>query len=91
MKGSMKNVGRNNRAELIRKTLRWFSYVMASLFIVVGTGILTGLLLPGHFPITSKKRLIFGGIILLYGIARMITLFLKRKKEKVPVETINKE
>lgn len=87
----MKFDGRNNKAELIRKILRWFSYVMAILFVVMGTGIITGLLLPGHFPITSKKRLIFGGIILLYGIARIIILYLKVKKERASVETFNKE
>ncbi|OQX93006.1 MAG: hypothetical protein B6D58_00130 [candidate division Zixibacteria bacterium 4484_95] len=54
---------------------------MALLFIIIGTGILSGLLFPWLFPITTNKRLIFGGIILLYGAVRMITLFRKRRKD----------
>lgn len=87
----MKPEERNNRAELIRKILRWSSYVMAILFIILGTGVITGLLLPESLPITPKKRLIFGGIILLYGIARIITLYLRVRKDKVSIETFNKE
>lgn len=64
---------------------------MALLFIIIGAGILSGLLFPGFFPINTNKRLVLGGIILLYGAVRMITLCRKRKKEKISEEIIDKD
>jgi len=65
-----------------RSIYRWLSYLVAVTFILMGIGILTKILLPEPFLMRSSQRLIMGGIILVYGIARLITLYLKRKRDR---------
>ncbi|MCD6162339.1 MAG: hypothetical protein J7K40_07995 [candidate division Zixibacteria bacterium] len=75
----------NNQEEsLVRKAYRWLSYIVASMFIVMGIGILTKILLPGPF-LTYMQRLILGGVILVYGIARLIMLYVKGRKQNKPM------
>ena len=65
-----------------RTIYRWLSYLVAVTFILMGIGILTKILLSEPFLIRSSQRLILGGIILVYGTARLISIYLKSKREK---------
>ncbi len=60
----------------------WLSYLVALTFLVLGSGILLKILLPEPFPLTVTQRWVLGGIILVYGIARIVSLYVKGKKEK---------
>ena len=77
----MKGMGAN-RKNWFGDVYRWLSYLVAASFIVIGGGILTRLLLPDPFPLTATQRWVMGAIILGYGIARIIAIYLKGKKAK---------
>jgi hypothetical protein len=75
----MKGKG-EKRTDLFGKIYRWLSYLVALSFIIIGGGILIKLLLPDPFPLTATQRWVMGLVILGYGIARTIAIFLKYKK-----------
>jgi hypothetical protein len=77
----MKGMGKN-KTNWFGEVYRWLSYLVALSFIVIGGGILTKLLLPDPFPLTATQRWVMGLIILGYGIARTIAIYLKGKKAK---------
>ena len=59
--------------------MKYFSYAVILLLIVVGV-----LLLAGYFPIDPNLRLIFGVIFIAYGIIRFLTVRWKyRRKNEV--------
>lgn len=71
-----------NKTNWSGKVYRWLSYLVALSFIVIGSGILTKLLLPDPIPLTATQRWVMGAIILGYGIARTIAIYLKGKQAK---------
>lgn len=72
----------NQEKSFVQKAYRWLSYLVASMFIVMGIGILTKILLPEPILISFSTRLILGCVILAYGIARLIMLYVKGKRQK---------
>jgi len=77
----MKKIG-DTETRTGRTIYRWLSYLVAVTFILMGIGILTKILLSEPFLIHSSQRLILGGVILVYGTARLITLYLKGRKDR---------
>lgn len=71
----------NQEENFGRKAYRWLSYIAASMFVVIGIGILSKIFLPESILISFSKRLILGGVILAYGIARLIMLYVKGKRQ----------
>jgi len=65
------------------------AYLVALTFIILGSGILLKILLPEPFPLSLTQRWVLGGIILAYGIARVISIYVKSKKKKEEAATIN--
>jgi hypothetical protein len=61
---------------------KWLSLLLAISFVVIGSGILLKLLLPEPLPISGIARWVMGGLILAYGIARLIVIYVKSKREK---------
>jgi hypothetical protein len=72
----------NDKVRIGRRVYRGLSYLVAFTFILIGAGILTGMLLPEPYLSRGLQRLIMGGVILIYGAARMLTIYLKGRKEK---------
>lgn len=70
------------KTEWFRKFYKWLTYLVVASFIVIGSGILLKVLLPDPYPITPTQRWVMGGVILAYGIARIISLYVKSKKER---------
>jgi len=67
---------------IVQRILRWLSYLVQLSFIVLGVGILSGLLLGGRSVISGSQRLIFGGVILLYGLVRIAMIYRRSIREK---------
>ena len=76
----------NNKGRTGRKIYRWLSYLVALMFILLGLGILGKILLPEPFLTQGSQRLLLGGVILVYGIARITALYLKGKRERNRIE-----
>ena len=66
---------------MIRKTsFRHFvGYLVATAMVVSGLLILTGYLLQIHIP-TEQMRIIFGSVLILYGIFRFLTTYYAEKR-----------
>ena len=53
-----------------QKFLRILTLIFASIFVVIGVGILTGLLFPERNFLSGGMRIIFGSILTGYGLIR---------------------
>lgn len=67
---------------IVQTIIKWFSYLVALSFIVMGAGILSGRLLGGRSTISANQRLIFGGVILVYGIVRIVMIYRRSSRLK---------
>jgi len=61
------------------KILLYFGYLMSGLLSLSGIIVISGFLLPPHIP--QKFRIMFGIVLLLYGIYRFITLRVKQQQK----------
>jgi hypothetical protein len=61
------------------KILVYFSYAMAGLFAALGLFVL--FLFPKEYNIPEKSRVMFGVVLLLYGIYRFVSLRVKQRHE----------
>jgi hypothetical protein len=66
--------------DLSKKVTLLITSAFAIVFIVLGGGILLHLFLPGP-QLTAGMRLIFGGIILLYGVIRVVGVVRKFRRQ----------
>jgi len=67
---------------LFNKITKWVSIGFSLVFMAIGVGILTKLVLPGPYLLSPGVRLAAGGFILAYGIVRMLMIYMKSKKAK---------
>lgn len=72
---------------LTQKVTNLITTLFAVVFIVLGAGILTHFFLPGG-QLAERTRLIFGGVILLYGIIRIIGVIRNIRKQSLPESTL---
>jgi amino acid transporter len=72
----------DNKINWMQKFYQWLSYAVILTIIVIGAGILTKIFLPDPYPLTILPRWALGGIILGYGIARGIMIYLKGRKTR---------
>jgi hypothetical protein len=61
------------------KAFLYFGYVMSGVLAVVGLIVISGFLLPPYIP--QKFRIMFGVVLLLYGIYRFVTLRVKQQQK----------
>jgi hypothetical protein len=73
--------------DLSQKVSLLITAAFAIVFIVLGAGILLHLLLPGP-QLTVGMRLIFGGLILLYGLFRAFTIVKKTRRSSQSESTL---
>lgn len=78
--------------DLGRKVTNLIIALFAIIFILLGVGILFHIFLPGA-QLTEGKRLIFGGLILAYGIFRIIGVIrkMRRQSQFESTSTINEQ
>jgi hypothetical protein len=62
---------------------RWFSYLVLILIVLTGVGLLSGLLMSNTTAMSSTQRLVIGGIVLIYGLARLVSVYVKARKQGV--------
>jgi hypothetical protein len=62
-----------------QKVIKWLTILMAFTFILLGVGVLTGWLF-NETTLTGNIRLLFGGFVLIYGIVRLVAIYLKAKR-----------
>ncbi len=63
----------------LSKTFLYFGYTVAVVCFSSGVIVLSGFLLPPHIP--QKLRIMFGVVLLLYGIYRFVNLKFKQRQE----------
>ncbi|MDP1675769.1 MAG: hypothetical protein Q8L88_02795 [Bacteroidota bacterium] len=61
------------------KIFVYFSYAMAGIFTVLGLYVL--FLIPAEYNIPEKSRIMFGVVLLLYGLYRFVSLRIKQRHE----------
>ncbi len=61
------------------KIFVYFSYAMAGMFAALGLFVL--FLIPKEYNIPEKSRIMFGVVLLLYGLYRFISLRVKQRQE----------
>ncbi len=61
------------------KIFVYFSYAMAGIFTALGVFVL--FLIPKEYNIPEKSRIMFGVVLLLYGLYRFISLRVKQRQE----------
>lgn len=61
------------------KIFVYFSYAMAGIFAALGLFVL--FLIPKEYNIPERSRIIFGVVLLLYGLYRFVSLRIKRRHE----------
>lgn len=61
------------------KILAYFGYAMSAIF--AGLGVYVLLFFPKEFNVPDKFRVMFGVILLLYGLYRFISLRIRRRQE----------
>jgi hypothetical protein len=76
--------------ELSQKITLLITAVFALIFTALGIGILFSFFLPGS-QLTTGTRLTFGGLILLYGLFRGVTVIRKYRKSNQEKSTITVE
>jgi hypothetical protein len=76
-----------NMVDLNQKIMLWLAGMLAILFIVIGSGVLLRVFLPGS-QLGQGTRLIFGGFILLYGLIRSYMIVRKWRKQNRPKSAI---
>ena len=69
----------DNRDNIGARVIRWLTYLLALTFIAVGVGILTKVLLPEPLLAIGYQRWLLGGVILVYGSARLVSIYLKAR------------
>ncbi len=60
------------------KILAYFSYAMAVIFLAMGSYIL--FFFPQEFNVPENFRLMFGAVVFLYGVYRIVSLRIKQRQ-----------
>jgi uncharacterized membrane protein HdeD (DUF308 family) len=60
--------------------LRYFGYAASTILSLFGVLVLAGLLIPSYVP--SNFRMLFGVVLVLYGIFRFVSLRFKKPDEE---------
>ena len=68
----------------LQLVLRIISFVTASLVLIVGILVATGIMMPAYIP--DNFRIIMGIAMIMYGIYRIAMLWLKRQKVDSDIE-----
>ncbi len=61
------------------KIFAYFGYAMSGIFTIMGVYVL--LFFPKEFNVPDKFRVMFGVILLIYGLYRFISLRIKQRQE----------
>jgi hypothetical protein len=61
------------------KIFVYFGYAMAAMF--AGLGVFILFLVPKEYNIPEKSRIMFGVVLLLYGLYRFVSLRIKQRHE----------
>ena len=67
----------------VAKFLRYFGYAASTTLSLFGVLIIAGLLIPSYIP--SKFRVLFGAVLVLYGIFRFVSIRFKKQDEREPI------
>ena len=70
---------RTDPPHTIQGILHLFTYTVGSLLIIIGILLVSGVAYVGNFP--SEVRVMFGIVIMLYGLYRIVTTYTKRRNE----------
>jgi prolipoprotein diacylglyceryltransferase len=60
--------------------MKYFAYVIAAIFILLGAAIIAGYFISGNYP--AEFRIIIGIVLILYGIFRIVTTYFKKNDSK---------
>lgn len=71
---------RRTKTDLFNSLYRVIALFLAGGFVIIGAGVLLGLILPNSYLLTGSLRFVFGGFILIYGLARIYMIVFRRKK-----------
>ncbi len=70
----------------LQRALQIFSYSAASIFTLCGVAVLSGYLIPVYIP--AKFKILFGIVLILYGIYRVVIIRTKNKAKNSEREFI---
>lgn len=65
-----------------QKVLEWVTLILAMLFFVLGTGILTGLILGDRIFFQGTTKIVVGLVLMGYGVVRGGMIFRRMKSRK---------